>query len=209
MLAVVVFGVGGSTLYLLIFNRRTRQGLHDLSVGCYVIKAGGTGPVKTEPIWDTHWRVLRWFLTLLVILAISAIVMRNKLEKPGSVFQSEEDIRLLQQMGGVQMARVRYLKPLRLNAAVGESSLAHKKTLIVTVWWTGERTGREGFADNVARLILQNDPMVKDQDALWIVVARGYYLGIASGGESRTFAHTPAEWRERLLGSSTVPPPHR
>lgn len=64
---IVVFGVGGSTLYLLITNRATRQGLHDLAVGSYVVKAGEPGPVGAMPIWRIHWIVLG----LIFVLAIS------------------------------------------------------------------------------------------------------------------------------------------
>ena len=201
LLAVVVSGVGGSTLYLLIFNRHTRQGLHDLAAGSYVVGASDTGLVQTEPIWDTHWRVLRWFLTLLACLAVSGIVMHNKLEKSGPVFQSEEDVRLLEQLDQVQMARARYLKPIKWNDSLTKNPLAHKKTLVITVWWTGEPKAREAFSYQVAKLILQNDPMVNDQDLLWIVVARGYNLGIASGGNSQAFSHSPAEWRQHVFGT--------
>jgi len=40
LFSVLVFGFGGSIIYLIIFNRRTRQSLHDLIVGSYVVKSG-------------------------------------------------------------------------------------------------------------------------------------------------------------------------
>jgi hypothetical protein len=198
-----VFGIGGSTLYLLIFNRNTRQGLHDLASGSFVVNASETGPVRSASISDAHWSILRWLLMALAFLAVSAILMLNKLEKSEPIFQSEEDVRLLEQMDRVQMARVRYLKPIKSTSAWTKSSLARKRTLAITVWWTGEPKAREGFADQIAKLILQNEPLAKDQDLLWIVVARSYNLGIASGGNSQTFTHTPAEWRQRVLGATT------
>jgi uncharacterized RDD family membrane protein YckC len=55
ILSVLIFGLGGSTLYLLLFNRRTRQGINDLALGSYVTKANETGPLNRQAIWNTHW----------------------------------------------------------------------------------------------------------------------------------------------------------
>jgi uncharacterized RDD family membrane protein YckC len=199
---IVAVGVGGSTLYLLIFNRHTRQGLHDLIVGSYVVKTGNTGPVETEPIWDMHWRVLRWLLTLLLFLSLSIGIMGYKLENSGPVSQRQQDLKLIEQLDRVQVARVQNFKPLRWSGFMPKNPLATKHALVITVWWTGESGGREAFADRVAKLTLQNDPKVQDQDMLRIVIARGYYLGIASGGDSQTFTHTPTEWSQRVLVAS-------
>jgi uncharacterized RDD family membrane protein YckC len=46
LIIFTTLGVGGSTLYLLVFNRRTRQGLHDLVVGTYVVNSRVSGPLR-------------------------------------------------------------------------------------------------------------------------------------------------------------------
>ncbi len=74
LLGVIVFGVGGATLYLLIFNRNTRQGLHDLAVGSYVVRAGDTGPVETKPFWKPH-RVIAG--SLLVLTLVGGVSIYN------------------------------------------------------------------------------------------------------------------------------------
>lgn len=48
LIAVVIFAVGGATLYLVLFNRHTRQGIHDLAAGSYVADADKMGPLKTQ-----------------------------------------------------------------------------------------------------------------------------------------------------------------
>ena len=85
LLGVIVFGVGGSTLYLMVFNRRTRQGLHDLAVGSYVIRAGDTGPVETKPMWKVHWAILG---LLLLTLTAALAFFNHKMEKWGRFPQS-------------------------------------------------------------------------------------------------------------------------
>lgn len=56
LVSILVFGVGGATLYLVLFNKHTRQGIHDLEVGSYVADADKDGPLKILPIWNIHWR---------------------------------------------------------------------------------------------------------------------------------------------------------
>jgi uncharacterized RDD family membrane protein YckC len=203
-------GVSGSTLYLLIFNRQTRQGLHDVVVAGYVVNSRAIGVVNAPPIWDTHWMVLRWYLSLLFLFGASSVFIENNLNKLGPVIQTREDVRLIENMDRVQLARVKSVKPLKWNAFMKSNPLATKHALIINVWWTGETAADEAFADQVASQILKSDPNVQKQDQFWVVISRGYYLGIASRGYSKTFAHTPAEWRQRLLATTremrTTPP---
>ena len=206
MISVVVVGVGGSTLYLMIFNRHTRQGLHDLAVRSYVARSVDSGPVAIEPIWDTHWKVLRWLLTLLAVFFVAAAVLYNEnSDKLGPVAQSQRDVRIIEQLDRVQMARVRNFEPLKWSSNVTKSPLAAKNTFVITVWWAGEASVRAALADQVAKLILENDPRAQKQDLIYVRVSRGYFLGIASGGNSQVFVHTPAEWHLRLFGSSPTP----
>lgn len=47
--------IANGTFYLLIFNRQTRQGIHDIVAKTYVAEWGlGTAPVK-DSFWKLHW----------------------------------------------------------------------------------------------------------------------------------------------------------
>jgi uncharacterized RDD family membrane protein YckC len=205
LIFAVVLGIGGSTVYLLIFNRNTRQGLHDLAVGSYVVRAVGTGQVKTEPIGDMHWRVLRWLLLLLILLSISAGFVNYESEKSGHVWQRRADAILVEQLDGVQAARVENWRPFEWFSFFTRNPLASESALVITVWRTDKMGGQETFADQVAWLVLRNDPGVQKRDLLWLKVGRGYNLGIASHDNLQTFTHSPAEWRQHLFGSSPAP----
>jgi uncharacterized RDD family membrane protein YckC len=54
LVSAIVFGLGGANIYLLLFNRRTRQGVHDLAARSYVVDATDTGPLHLKPIWKPH-----------------------------------------------------------------------------------------------------------------------------------------------------------
>jgi uncharacterized RDD family membrane protein YckC len=57
ILSIAVFGIGLSTIYLYVFNRKSRQSLHDLVVGSYVVSAVASGPVKAIAPWRGHLAV--------------------------------------------------------------------------------------------------------------------------------------------------------
>jgi hypothetical protein len=68
LFSVLVFGFGGSIIYLIIFNRRTRQSLHDLIAGPYVVKSGGPKSEVTTKMWKGHYLVV-------VIVLLASLVL--------------------------------------------------------------------------------------------------------------------------------------
>ena len=56
-LSVAIFGIGILIIYLYVFNRRSRQSLHDLLVGSYVVSADTSGPVIAPAVWQGHLAV--------------------------------------------------------------------------------------------------------------------------------------------------------
>jgi uncharacterized RDD family membrane protein YckC len=58
LLTGVIFGLGATTIYLVLFNRRARQGVHDLAAGSYVADADKSGALVVHSIWRGHWAVL-------------------------------------------------------------------------------------------------------------------------------------------------------
>jgi uncharacterized RDD family membrane protein YckC len=196
--SIVIFTVGGATLYLVLFNRHTRQGIHDLAVRSYVADADKSGPLRIEAIWKTHWVILG---TVLIVLFLGTGILGNKLTKWGPFPQLLEDVRLVEGMGGVQAAGVQDLN--WSNWGSGEK----KKILVINVHWAGRSANEPGFADQVAKLIIEHDAKVREHDLLRIVMIRGYYLGIAHAQVSHTYEHTPSEWNARLFGTSPVETP--
>lgn len=190
---VVVYGVGLGTLYLIFFNRHTRQGLHDLAVGSYVVDSRGTGPLKISPIWKAHWVILP---SLFVALFVSGQVAEQRL---GPFPQLLADLRLLEETRGVQSAGIQDMTSL----SHGES----KKILIANIRWVGDSNDESAFADQMARIILKHNPTVKEHDMLRVNMIRGYNIGIASGAVTRSYEHSPSEWSELLFGTDVLPAP--
>ncbi len=206
LIIFTVFGIGVSNLYLLIFNSRTRQGLHDVAVGTFVVKPGVAGPLNPEPIWNLHWWVIICFLFMIALTALSKGISVDWQQKSGYVSQHLQDERLIEKLGGVQMADVLIWSPIRSDSGTRGNFLPKKEPATVIVQWTGKIEAREAFADQVARVILQNDPHVQKQELIRIEIGRSYDLGIASGNDLSIFIHTPIEWSRRVQGISGAGP---
>ena len=157
LVELLIFGLGGATLYLLLFNRHSRQGLHDIAAGAYLADVDKSGPVQVKPIWKMHWVVLGF---LFAIVAVGGTMLGNRVAKSGSFPQMLEDVRLLEGMQGVQAAGVQDLNWINYGSG------ARQTILVVNVYSRGKSADEEAFADTVAKLMMEHDPGAKEHDLL-------------------------------------------
>jgi hypothetical protein len=189
LLTGIIFGLGAITLYLVLFNRRTRQGVHDLLAGSYVADTDKSGALVVHPIWKGHWAVLG---ALVVGAVIGSKVFESRLMKLADFPAMLSDARVVEDMDHVQSTGVSDL-------TWTPSSGAKKTTIyVVNVFWSGQQDQEEGFAKQVASRILENNPHVANRDRLRIVIIRGYDLGIAHAQRSDPFEDSPANWKTKL-----------
>jgi uncharacterized RDD family membrane protein YckC len=186
LLGVVIFGGGGANLYLLIFNRPMRQGLHDLTVTSYVVMSESEGPIVSKQFWKPHWAIIA---TLVVLLgAVSSLIIPRLLRK-GTFPQMMTDATLIERIDGVQSAAVRETSVFHFGDSVSARFLS------IDIQWTGEPGNEEEIADQVAKVIIQNDHNIQNYTRLRVAITRGYDLGIGSRWTSRAFGYSPDEWR--------------
>jgi len=190
---VITTGMGVSTIYLMCFNRRTRQGLHDLAVNSFVVEAHKSDPLNPKPIWKMHWVILG---AILVACLSGGVVAYLKISQWEPFSELLKDVKLLEGMPGVYGIGAQ-----RFWASQGEASL------IISVQWTGNSYDDEALSDDVAKKILEGDHAVAQLGVLRIVVSHGFNIGIANAHVSQAFQHTPAEWRERLGLAPLAEPP--
>jgi len=192
LIFVIVLWVGGSTLYLITFNHQTRQGLHDLAVGSYVGICDDAGPINAEAVHDAQWIALG---TLLMAVSVAAAILNVKLEKMSPLPEMRQDAALIEQLGGVQRAR---LRDVLLHSSAGGGA---SKTLLVSVTLRSKSLDQEVFAEQVARIIFQNDAHAQNYDELSVRLFYGYDIGIAQRWNHDEYTHTPTEWQRLLSGS--------
>jgi uncharacterized RDD family membrane protein YckC len=188
--SLAVFGLGGASLYLIAFTRNTRQSIHDLVVGSYVVEAGREAPVKVHPVWKAHWI----FAALVFVVSASAGVLAPKLMPDASSAQFADGVRQVEQLPGVKTAVVR---------RVHSGGNSENSSLVVDVHCTVSSTDEEALANQVADSLLTIDPRIDKFSTLRIVLIRGYDIGIAHSFFSQTYSDSPAAWKRQFFG---VPP---
>jgi hypothetical protein len=187
----LVFGVGLSIVYLLLFNRRTRQSLHDLAVGAYVVPTKVAGPIgDSGRISSVHVGVVGLILTATLVLPYLA--QRLASAEPFVELLSVQQA--LQQEPGVRHA----------TASVGVSKFVSSNKGATTTHTFSSRislsrrvTDLDSLANRLARIIEDRDPAADKEDVIAISIVYGYDIGIASAWQGKNFTFLPEQWRER------------
>jgi uncharacterized RDD family membrane protein YckC len=191
LLVFLVFGVGFSIVYLLLFNRRTRQSLHDLAVGAYVVSAKADGPIGDGGrIWTAHFGVVGLILVAALVLPFLA----------QQVARSEPFVELLSVQQGLQHEPgVRHATAyIGVNKFVSSSQGATTTHIFSSrILLTKRVTDLDSLANRLARIILDRSPSAEKEDVIALSIVYGYDIGIASAWRSQNFSFSPAEWRKR------------
>ncbi len=171
-LSLIIFGGIFSILYLYIFNRVTRQTLHDLAVGTYVVNADAA---KQEPgkVWNIH-------LLIVAVLLLTAAVVPFFI---GKLVQTEP----FKEMLAVQTAissepGVAYATITTSTTTVSSASQGTSKSSQVRaqVFLTTDKVGDSELARRIASIVLENYPEAGNKDSLLVVLTYGYDIGIWS-----------------------------
>lgn len=182
VLALLVFGVGLSIIYLYVFNRRTRQSLHDLVVGSYVVRvAEQVAPRPVPDVWHGHAVVVG----LLVALSLLAPMLGQRLTGTSWAANLEP----------VQQAIAAQPHVRQTSVQKGWiSSRGHTSHyLAATLGLDTSMVDDEDYARGIARIMAGHYPDVDTQDAVVVNLSYGYDLGIASGWRRHSYRYTPDE----------------
>lgn len=199
LIAEAIFGLGLSILYLIVFNARTRQSLHDLVVGSYVVRVGSEAADKPR-IWAGHYVVVAAILiaAALVPLLLAPLM---KIWLPKDMMAAYEAIQGEPEVASAQVV-------------AGQSFFwdTQKGQRVVTGVTVSVRLNRriqnhEEEAKKLARILLEKYPDAATKDSITITMAEGYDLGIASWFYRQGFSFSPEQWRERLEAAGPAPTP--
>jgi uncharacterized RDD family membrane protein YckC len=189
-IAFIVFGLGGAIIYLYIFNRHTRQSLHDLIAGTFVTKTLPKGALPDVSVWKTHFAVVGvWFLSL-----IGLTLFMHNLSQKG----------IFPELLAFQKSIYASGKFNSATAVVGKTWKNVGGEKRESTFFMSQVTLKENLSDyeaaarEVASLILNEYPEVRKKDFLSIGVSYGYDIGIARAWQSQNFRHSPKQWQEIL-----------
>jgi hypothetical protein len=178
LLTILVFGVGLSIGYLLLFNRHTRQSLHDLAVGAYVVKHA-SGPIEDGVrVWPIHFGVVG----VIVIAAAALPYVTQGLAKSGTFASLLSVQQGLQQVPDVRHATV----------SVGVNTFASRKQSTTTTHIVSSKlylsrrvADLDSLANKSAQIILERDPSAQREDAIEITLIYGTTLESRRAGKAK------------------------
>jgi len=194
-LALVAFGAMLALAYLLIFNRRTRQSLHDLASGAFVVRVAGipgdqASAVPAARMWRGHRAVVG---TLFALAALTPLVVPQLLRLP--------------MMAGLQAVYVQVAAQPEVRAVnvfetttvrQGLQGSSSQRALLVQATIETRVADALPLATRLAGLALAAYPEAARDDLLAVRLARGFDIGIASSWSINEVVFTPAQWRDRV-----------
>ena len=193
-----VFGLGLAIIYLILFNRRTRQSLHDLVVGSYVVIAGSEAAEKPK-MWTGHYVVVA---AILILAGVAPLLLVGLVEKwlPKDIMTAYEAILQEPEVASAQViaGQTVFWDKNGQRAVTGVTANVRLNKRI-------ENQGAE--AEKLVRILLEKYPDAGTKDSISIALAEGYDLGIFSWFVRQGFNYSPEQWRRRLEAASAAPSP--
>lgn len=185
ILSTIVIGV----VVIYIFNKQTRQSLHDLVVGTYVATTErNEEPTILPTMTKTPFYVFGGLVTLLIGVAFfTATWKAPELKNILSIYSKVSNI------DGVLNASVIE----NTNYANGSKTLSYKANLWVQNL-PKDNLENDKVVREVVQTILNNANSIDSFDVISISMTREFNIGIASKKTTSTISQTPSKWREIL-----------
>lgn len=186
-LSMIIFGGTISILYLYIFNRLTRQSLHDLAVGTFIVHANA---VKQEV-----GSIRRFHLSIVLLIFLAAGILpffTKNLAQTGP----------FNDMLAVQMALTREPNITYATIFSGSSTFhaTNKETKTTTyvrtqVFLDNNNISDAEFARHIMSIVIANYPEALQKDSIQVTLTYGYDIGISSRWYNHTHTFDPKEIR--------------
>ena len=189
-ITMIVFGGFFSIIYLYVFNKLTRQSLHDLAIKTYVVNVE-VEPQKVGQVWSKHFIIVALIFLITLVAPVFTSILNPKLDSKLTQSESYKNLAATQKAilnnQNVITATVyqgtNIFTPSDKNQASKTTSRIQIQAFIVT-----KDTSNVAFAKKLALTVLDNIPEAKSTDVIQITLARGYDIGIWS--QSSNFTHT-------------------
>lgn len=179
--SIAVGTVQAMIIYLYIFNVGTRQSLHDLAVSAFVLNRDPAGRFEAPRFWRGHL-VIFGGLGVAVLLAC-LFLFQNFRGTLGELVPIREAVL---NSGGVHDAGVF----MQWNSRNGVKTAG----IQVNVIYKERPEDYDQAAKNIAEIVFQTDPRMRDKDYLAVTFEEGFRVGLASFTRTRVVRHAPDEW---------------
>jgi len=186
IVAVVFIGI----IYFYLFNKKTRQGIHDIICGSYVYKVAAIGTPITATVSRVH------YITYAVILIVITIASYTSLNENKDISFTLQE---LNKIDGAYAANVNYMTRKKVfdpKVGVVDGKASTKLTATIFVY-KNSKTDDE-LKDEIARVVLNTYPAMQNVQILIVNIRRGYNIGIAQEYTDSWTSGSAQKWKEKL-----------
>jgi uncharacterized RDD family membrane protein YckC len=175
-------------LYLLAFNRPTRQSLHDLATSSVVVRETATHSTLS-PIAKKHYVIM--MAAGVLVTSAGAIVNRFAASGMESLYEVQQ---AALSVAGVSQAGIAISNVRQFGSAQQFS----KTVTTISVVSRNPALESDRCVDAVGKAAFSSSSNLVKQDLVTIVCGRGVELGIASWHRRYFDTLTPSQWLEKL-----------
>lgn len=184
-LSLLIFGGLFSIIYLYIFNRITRQSLHDLVVGTYVVNTNAKMQAPGK-VWNVHLIVvLVLFLAAAIVPAFTTQLAQSEPFKGMLNVQSA-----LSSDPDVAYATISSGSSTFITSSEGTRTTTHVSS---QVFLKTNNVSDVDLARRLAFILIKSYPEAQQKDIIQINLTYGYDIGIASKWSNHAHNFNPAE----------------
>ncbi len=189
LINLVLFGTGSTIIYLYIFNRKTRQSLHDLLAKTLVVKEKNNFSNIVPALWRVH--------KIMIIFLFTATLLANYITKNIST-QNETISNLME----IQNQLIENEKNPFIYVMKGFSQNFNNRTdyIQVKIIQNNQTIDNEELAIRSASVVMEKYTNINDINSIVIVLMSGYDIGIARSWKNESFAFPPNEWSKKISG---------
>ena len=190
--AALALGGMFALAYLLVFNRRTRQSLHDLAVGAFVVRASerarlAPGPART-------WRGHRVIAGALIALAGATPLMFPALMRVPMF----ADLQVLY----LRLAAQPELRSVNVFESAGRvygvENSGMRRELLIHATIAAPLPDYVPLSTRLAGIALQAYAGAAHEDRIVVRLAHGFDIGIAASWSVNELALRPEQWADRV-----------
>lgn len=190
LLFPVFFGGMLAISYLYVFNRTTRQSLHDLAVGTYVIN-GEASSLAFNVVWKPHLALVATFFVIFAVAPVFMSGLFSDIVETQPFKDLAETQKILLNDEDVKNAAVTSGSTTFTSSEHGTSTITRTNAHI---YLYANDVSNDALAVKFARIIMENYPEAKSKDSLNVTLTYGFDIGIWSQWFNQTHTFNPAEY---------------
>ena len=186
LLMLIVIGCSLSIIYLYIFNRKTRQSLHDVIVGTYVTNINSTA-VRTEPVWRGHYGVV----AILLIGSGAVPYFTLSLAQQAPFADMLKIRKVIMNETSVVYASVYVGTSVFSNS---NSATSETEYIAAQAFIEDDNIDNIAMAENLGSIIVNNHAEADSKDLIQVILTYGYDIGIWSSWKSYKHQFVPGDF---------------